>query len=42
VQSQSKWQAARKSVARAKKISLAKESRELEKTEEQETSKEVL
>jgi hypothetical protein len=39
--SQSIWRASRKSVARAKKITLAKESRELDKTEEQEMSKEV-
>jgi hypothetical protein len=42
VQSQSKWRAAQKSVAGAKKVSLTKERRELDKREEQETSKEVL
>jgi hypothetical protein len=39
VQSQIKWRPSQKPVVRAKKISLAKESRELDKTAEQEISK---
>jgi hypothetical protein len=35
------WKASRKSVAKAKKITVAKDCREKEKNEEQELSKEV-